>query len=299
MTSTDSHSPDAQCPWCGRAAPPGRTTCPACGAPSAVPTADPAGWVELPGIPDGTALRVGSSRLGIQGSGVPVAEFDLAEGDGLYFTHAALLWKDLSVRIARRVLEGGWKRTLAGMPLVLVDAFGPGHIAFSRDLLGALWAVPLDPGQSVDAREHALLVATGAVGYEAIPTEVWYQTASGDERETHYPLGQTMDRFTGAESPGWVLLHGAGSLFRKTLGAGETLLVQPNALLYKDSAVEMQLHVDEVQSGSGFFAGVKRGGRYLWLRLKGPGQVAIHSAAKQGEEVLGALVKSSGTTGTW
>ena len=55
------------------------------------------------------------------------------------------------------------------MPLVMTQAQGPGHIAFSRDAPGEMIALPLQPGQAVDVREHFFLVATANVTYD------WFQ----------------------------------------------------------------------------------------------------------------------------
>ena len=50
-------------------------------------------------------------------------------------------------------------------------------------------------------REHIFLVATRQVTYDWFATNIWYTTGSGDEKETHYPLGMMMDRFTVSGAP--------------------------------------------------------------------------------------------------
>ena len=49
-------------------------------------------------------------------------------------------------------LKGAWKRLFAGMPLIMTQAAGPGHIAFSQDQSGELIALPIQPGSAtIDA----------------------------------------------------------------------------------------------------------------------------------------------------
>ena len=99
-------------------------------------------------------------------------------------------------------LKGAWKRMLAGMPLIMTQAQGPGRIAFSRDAPGEMIALPLQPGQAVDVREHLFMVATGAVTYDWFNSNIWFTTQEGDETETHYPMGMLLDRFQAPAAPG-------------------------------------------------------------------------------------------------
>ena len=46
------------------------------------------------------------------------------------------------------------------------------------------------------------------VAYDWYKSRVWFTTGSGDDEETHYPVGQTMDTFAAANGPGLLLLHG-------------------------------------------------------------------------------------------
>ncbi len=279
------------CPWCGHVNDLAARACRGCGAAiTAAPVADESGWIEMPGAKDLAELQFGRSNLQIAGKVVPVADFNLAEGDDVYFAHHQLLWKDPRVQVITRSLKGGWKRLFAGMPLVMVEAKGPGHIAFSRDVPGELVAVPLDVGQEIDVREHVFMVASGSVAYDWFPTGVWYRTQNGDETEMHYPMGMFMDRFSAPARPGLLLLHGAGNLFTRTLQPGETLYVRPRALVYKSSLVSMHLVIQSQQLGvfTGFLS-------YLWLQLRGPGKVAIQSADKHHEEHRQPIVATSGS----
>ena len=132
-------------------------------------------------------LQFGDSMCQIAGMYVPVADLNLAAVDSVYFAHHVLLWKDPHINITTMPLRGGWKRMLAGMPLIMTQAQGPGRIAFSRDAPGEMIALPLQPGQTVDVREHLFMLANGNVAYDWFMTNVWYTTGSGDDKETHLP----------------------------------------------------------------------------------------------------------------
>jgi uncharacterized protein (AIM24 family) len=180
------------------------------------------------------------------------------------------------------------------MPLVMTQAHGPGHIAFSRDAPGEMIALPLSQGQAVDVREHLFVVATLQVAYDWIQSNVWFQTRNGDESETHYPLGMFLDRFTAPQAHGLLLLHASGNVFVRELAAGQTILVKPTAFLFKDPAVRMQLHFERPQVSWSSWG--SWGERYLWLRLHGPGRVAVQSVFERLEGENGSIQTHSGGT---
>ena len=223
-------------------------------------------------------LQFGQSSCQIEGIYVPVADINLAGGDSVYFAHHVLLWKDPAITITTMPLKGAWKRMFAGLPLIMTQAQGPGHIAFSRDDPGELIAVPLHPGQSVDVREHLFLAATGNVAYDWFNTNVWFQTKNGDDTETHYPVGAFMDRFSGDGPARPAAAARGGNVFVRNLGQGESLLVKPTALIFKDPLVQMHLHFEHPQVG--FLSWGSWSNRYLWLRVIGPGRVAVQSVLR-------------------
>lgn len=281
MTATPApNAVEFKCPWCNHTTriDSGSTSCPACGAPLDVRTVTGrGGWTELPAIRDMARIQFGQSTCQIEGKYVPVADFNLAAGDGIYFTHHLLLWKDDKIQISAMSLKGGWKRLFAGLPLVMTQAAGPGRLAFSKDAPGELIALPLEPGQSIDVREHVFMIATGTVAYDWFSSNVWFTTTSSDgkETETHYPMGMFMDRFTAGAAPGLVLLHGAGNVFVRRLEMGQSILVKPTSLLFKDPTVQAHLHLEH--PGGTWQTWRAWGQRYLWLRLHGPGRVAVQS----------------------
>ncbi len=271
--------------------------CPSCGAAlKARSTASLAGWLEMPPRKDMAKLQFGNSSCQIEGLYVPVADMNLAPEDSVYFSHHVLLWMEPKVNISAMSMKGGWNRVFAGMPLIMTQAQGPGHIAFSKDEPGEVIALPLHPGQAIDVREHMFLVATSNVQYDWFQPQIWYQVRAGKETETHYPVGPFMDRFSSPARPGLLLLHAGGSVLVRQLAQGETILVKPTALIFKDPSVQMQLHFEHPNAGTinwGYWTN-----RCIWLRLFGPGRVAIQSVFERVEQEGGSIVSHSNAT-TW
>ena len=271
------------CPWCRAQSDATSPACPRCGAPVDVRLLDTdSGWQELPPVRDMVRIQFGQSHCQVEGALVPVVDVALAAGDWVYFGHHVLLWKDPATVMQQMSMRGGWKRMLAGMPVHMMQAQGPGRIAFSADLPGEVVALPIDPGGSVDVREHMLLWATGTVAYDYEQSSIFYTTANGNEQETHWPIGYYLDRFSAPQQPGLLVLHAPGNVFVRTLQPGEMLMIAPDSFVYKDESVAMNLHIEQPQNAGwawGRFG--SRSTRYLWLGMTGPGRVAVTSACRR------------------
>jgi uncharacterized protein (AIM24 family) len=192
-----------------------------------------------------------------------VAELSLAEGNAVFFEHHVVLWKEPSLAISVMDTGGGIKRMVGGMPRILNVATGPGRIAVSRDAAGELVVLPLDPGMEIDVRGHAFLAGTHSLEYSFVRLKGLANVLHGGD-------GMFMDRFVTHAETGLLLLHGCGNVFQKTLAAGETILVEPGAFLYKDSSVDLQTSHQKVRTGA--FT------HDLYLaELHGPGRVGIQT----------------------
>jgi uncharacterized protein (AIM24 family) len=269
----------ATCPWCGAAVSAGDLSCPRCGAPVALrPRPSTSGWTELPAIRDLTRLRIGQSTCQIEGVLVPVADFNLAAGDSMIFAHHTLLWKDSAVEIRRQGISGAVGRLLGGMPMFVTTAHGPGHVAFSRDEPGELIALPIHPQQHIHVCEHLFLAGAGDLRFDYFDCNIWFSTRQGNETETLYPLGRWMDDFHAGENPALLLLHAAGNAFVRQLAPGQSLLIKPRSLIYKDRTVHMSPEI-EYPRGTTYSQQ-----RLIWLRLTGPGRVAVQSAYEPVED---------------
>ena len=273
------------CRFCRQPSDPNSPTCPLCGAPVDIrDVVSDSGWIEQPPIRDMAKIQFGQSHCQIEGTTVPVVDFSLAQQDMVYFSHHVLLWTDPATRLANMSMRGGWKRMMAGMPLIMMEAHGPGHLALSDNHAGELIALPLQNGQQMWVREHRFLCATGNIRYDWDQTHIWYETGTGDDRETHYPMGQYADIFTATDRPGLLLLHCPGNAFIRDLRPGESLLIQPSSLLYRDVSVHVHLHLEYPRNLGFAFWQSRWSYRNIWVRLTGPGRVAVQSVYQPPED---------------
>ncbi len=287
------------CPYCRIPSDGAGGTCPHCGAPVDIrERLSDSGWAEQPPIRDMARIHFSRSTCQIVGKYVPVAEMNLHDDDWVYFSHHVLLHTDPRVRLDAMRMASPWNRQKAGMPLVMMTARGPGHIAFSADAPGETIAVPLQHNQAVDVVEHRFLVATGNVNYQWENSGIWFTTQDGDDQEYHYPLGRTMDRFWAQGGPGLMLLHAPGNTFIRDLGPGQRICVQPGGLLWKDPTVRMFLHF-EYPRGDYWFSSARWQAKSVWLTLQGPGRVAIQSVFEPPEMAGQVTNCSAATTQYW
>jgi len=262
---------DYVCPFCRLSSEAGSRTCPNCGAPAdARELRDDEGWVEQPPIRDMARIQFGRSQCQIVGTSVPVAEMSLAPGEQVWFSHHVLLWADPATQLTARQMPKGWDRRMSGMPLMMMEASGPGHIAFSDNEAGEVIAVPLEAGQIVDVAVHRFLVATSTVSYDWFTPQVWWILGTGSSKEKFRPMGWAMDKFT-AEQRGLLLLHARGNAFIRDLRKGEQIYVAPRALVYMDHSVDMSIHMERPASPRAHWMLIPM------VRLDGPGRVAIQS----------------------
>jgi len=254
-----------QCQWCQSMNEKTATACRACGAPLDIRNlVSESGWREAPRIRDMTEIHFSSSTCQVEGEIVPAAEINLGPGDSIFFEHHVMLWKDVNVPLSVLQLSGGMKRAFAGMPFIISVATGPGRIAFSRDATGELVVLPLHPGMELDVREHAFLLSSHQIGYSFIRVKGLTNILFGGQ-------GMYMDRFVTTGAPGLLILHGYGNVFERRLAAGESIMVEPGAFLYKDSAVTMEVEFQKLSSG--FFGGANM----ALAKMTGPGRIGIQS----------------------
>jgi uncharacterized protein (AIM24 family) len=262
----------ASCAWCHAQFPVELTSCPRCGAAADVrAVVDEGGWIEAPGIKDMAEVQLGRSHAQIEGLMVPVVDVDLADGDSVFCTHDKLLWHDGTVKLSTKK-SGFFKAHRSGMPLTLMQATGPGRIAFSDNHAGELVAMPLDAGDVLVARQHHMLLATGNVDYDGHNINLWYQMQDGDDTETEYPVGNFERFMVPGGEPGLVFVHAAGNVFIRQLGNGEAVDIAPHSLLAWRGAMQHGLMIER----KGFFNGYNH---YLAVRVQGPGTVWIQSGS--------------------
>jgi uncharacterized protein (AIM24 family) len=223
------------CGWCHAQSSTGVVACDRCGAPLDVrDVVSDSGWRQAPRLRDLTAISFGSSTVQLDGDTVPVAEVHLDGDDSVFFEHHVMLWKDDEVPMSVMSTPGGAKRLLGDVPFVLSVAHGPGRLAFCREAPGELVVLPVDPGVAFDVRGHALVMASGTLGYS-------FSKVPGLRTVLMAGTGMYFDRFETVDSSGLLVLHGYGNVLEKTLAAGERLEVEPGGFLYKDAAVSLEV----------------------------------------------------------
>ncbi len=200
----------------------------------------------------------------VQGELVPALSIELGAAP-VYFEHHVLLWKDPQVEVGIKAIKGAFKRMVAGMPVFLTEARGPGRIAFSRDGVGHVFAVHLTQGQSLDVREHQFLAATESLEYG-------FARIKGVSNILFGGTGFFIDHFTCRDSQGIVWLHGYGNVFEITLADGEQIDIEPGGWLHKDPSVSMETMFQRLSAG--VFASA---GQISWNRFTGPGRVGLQS----------------------
>ena len=211
-----------------------------------------------------TDENFGGVTYHIEGELVPVLHLELASTP-VYFEHHILLWKDPAVQIELKPMRGALKRVLAGMPVFMTSARGPGRIAFSRDGAGHVFARHLRPGESLDVREHQFLAATDGVDFT-------FNRVKGVANMLLGGTGFFIDTFTAGSSEGILWLHGYGNVFEVELKPGEQIDIEPGGWIYKDRTVTMDTIFQRLSTG--LFAG---GGQIFWNRFTGPGKIALQS----------------------
>jgi uncharacterized protein (AIM24 family) len=244
-------------------------------------------------------LHVADMTITIDGELVPVVDVMLGNQLPIYFEHHILLWKHPGVQIGFKSLRGMAKRFFAGLQVFLTEAQGPGNISFSRDSVGQIVALRLQPGQLVEVREHQFLFATGNVDYG-------FTFVQGAANILFSRTGLFVDQFTCRGGEGMLILHGYGNVFEKMLAPGETLDVEPGAWLWKDPSVQMTVTtVAGSQRGGGILGaigGMMAGSSFILNRFTGPGRLGIqsmsyHPPQAEGAQQAGGTSNIQGTLG--
>lgn len=110
------------------------------------------GMIPIPSGGASASVDLGTMHVRSSGELVPVTEVTLGPNDSIYFEHHILLWMDPTVTISAKVLPGAAKRIMAGLPVIVTEAHGPGRIAFSRDGPGQILFRDIREGQPLHVR---------------------------------------------------------------------------------------------------------------------------------------------------
>ena len=291
------------CPYCRLESAGAGESCPSCGAPVNVRLRTTSGgWTELPAMKDMTRIQAGQSSVQVEGSINAVADWDLAAGEGVYFPHHVMLWLDPAVTLTSMPMARAWTRLRAGLPLFMLQASGPGHIAFAHHTSGELVALPLQAGSAVDvirapaaprnAGRELRLVRVGRLVLHVrarrrrpgrgLGTARLGLEMMGDEREERptRPVGTTRWVSTGSVRGNRSARAGDDSARTGT----PTCARWPRVNRCWSSLRRCYSRIRRSHSTARRVprAGIKLwrtwGNRYLWLRVWGPGRIGIESA---------------------
>jgi uncharacterized protein (AIM24 family) len=200
----------------------------------------------------------------LDGELVPTLTVELTPGRSVYFEHHILLWKDPGVTIDLQPLKGAMKRMMAGIQVFVTQATGQGQIAFSRDGVGHVFGIHLQPGQELHVREHQFLAATSNVEYS-------FERVKGVANLLFGGTGFFIDKFRCTQGEGILWLHGYGNVFEKALDPGEQIDVEPGGWLCKEPGVRMETKFQRLSTG--MFAALN----LALNRFTGPGRISIQS----------------------
>lgn len=252
------------CPRCQETNDNSSAVCRRCGTPANAATGAATGRRGPQLVATSRVHEEGYTPYRIEGELVPVLNISLSTMP-IYFEHYVLLWKSPSVNIGLKPLKGLGRRILAGMPVMMTGASGPGDIAFSRDDAGHIFAMHLAPGQEIDVREHQFLAATDNVEYTFVRVKGISNVLLGGN-------GFFIDKFICQGGDGIVWIHGYGNVFEMTLAPGEMIDVEPGGWIYKDPSVNMQTIAQPLATG--LFASAAS---FTFNRFTGPGRLGIQS----------------------
>jgi uncharacterized protein (AIM24 family) len=197
---------------------------------------------------------------------VPALLVTLAEGESVLSENGVMLYKDDSVKVSRRLLQGNIlekfeRKTLGGMPFFITEFIGPGSVAFSRDGKGEIRDFELKAGEIVDIAEGSLLCFEPSVSYD--------MRYMGGTLRPGRMIGRWMDRLTG---PGKMVIHGYGNIVSFDMEKGEEMIVDYGSLLMKHSSVSETPFNHPL--GHGIMGHVES---FEVLKLSGQGKVLLQS----------------------
>ncbi len=220
----------------------------------------------------------------IEGSLTPVLTVEIGS-QSVFFEHHVMLWKSTQLETTTARLKGGFKRLIAGMPIILLHAKGEGQIAFSRNGPGQIYPIHLEPGDEIDVREHQYLAATENLEYT-------YSRVKGLRNSMMGGSGFFIDKFRANNDSGVLWLHAFGNTFEKVLADGEQIDVEVGSWVYKDPEVKMETRMQRLSTG---LMATASGSSIVCNRFTGPGRVGIQSCSM--DLLMGDSDASSAATG--
>ncbi|MCI4350240.1 MAG: AIM24 family protein [Thermoplasmata archaeon] len=167
----------------------------------------------------------------------PAVLVQLRPGEKILAAHEIMLYKEGTVKLARRTLKSLGVSTTHMLALraqgdseesyFLAEFEGPGSVTFSRDKAGEVRIVELAAGQTMRLRQGHIICFDPTVKYNPIVL-LQYPSPTPNENGQRPTVYVFADELTG---PGTIVFQSIGNILSFTLGPQESLRTSVNALL--------------------------------------------------------------------
>ncbi len=204
------------------------------------------------------------TRFRVRGTIAPVVEWEMDGSYTLFFEHFVLMYRDPKVSVTAAVPRGAVKRAIGKMPVVLAKASGHGRLGLGRSAPGEIVGVEVEPGETLEVREHQFLAATDSLSYG-------FNRVRGISNLLFGGNSFFVDTFRARAEGGVVWVHGHGNLIEVKLDREEHLDVEPSRWCYKDSSVKMT--TVPIKVSARLFASTA----FMLNRFTGPGRLGLQT----------------------
>ncbi len=203
----------------------------------------------------------------IKGENLPFVEVELSQGESIKCEGGSMSW--MTPNLSMKTSGGGvgkmFSKLVSGESLfsnVYTAENGPGMIAFASSFPGKIIAVNVEPGKDVICQKSAYLASTTGVDLSIFFQKKLGAGFFGGE-------GFIMQKLSGS---GLAFVEIDGSVEVKTLGAGESIVVDTGYLAMMDGTCRMDIKTtgsakNAIFGGEGLFNTV----------VTGPGNVYLQS----------------------
>jgi len=203
----------------------------------------------------------------IKGENLPYVEVELSQGESIKCEGGSMSW--MTPNLSMKTSGGGvgkiFSKLVSGESLfsnTYTAENGPGMIAFASSFPGKIIAVNIEPGKDVICQKSAYLASTTGVDLSIFFQKKLGAGFFGGE-------GFIMQKLSGS---GLAFVEIDGSVEVKTLGAGESIVVDTGYLAMMDGTCRMDIKTtgsakNAIFGGEGLFNTV----------VTGPGNVYLQS----------------------
>lgn len=205
----------------------------------------------------------------IKGNVVPYVEFTLDNGHSLYTQRGGMSWRDTNIEMTTNTKGGlmkGLGRFLTGDSIFMNTYTATGDnakIAFASTVPGEIIPIKLENGNpGIIAQKGSFLVAEDSIKLDITLSKKFGAGLFGGE-------GFILQDIHGE---GMVFLEVDGSVCKRELQAGETILVDTGNVVYFDKSCTY-----DIETVKGFKNVLFGGEGFFLTKITGPGVVVLQS----------------------